>query len=234
MSALKQILQECIDELDANDYFCDIPILLADKEDLGFEIEKSIGILQNEGGKIGVFCITNLDAVSAENSDFGPIFSKINFSLEVYENPELNRGTGGTGKQAIEIAERIATLLHLFTPVSARGPVTIGEPAIDAAALTIAEGVELPGYKINFSVPGLIQNEREKIKTPEINNENRVITLSCETSGAAIFYTTDGTKPGPLNGNLYTEKFLAPACILKARAFLSGYLASKITTITIN
>jgi hypothetical protein len=47
------------------------------------------------------------------------------------------------------------------------------------------------------------------------------IILACETAGAAIYYTTDGTYPTPTNGTLYSDPFAAPAVGTTIRA--AGY-----------
>lgn len=54
---------------------------------------------------------------------------------------------------------------------------------------------------------------KRKVATPTINESvttfdtSRNITLACGTSGASIYYTTDGTAPSAENGTLYSAPF---------------------------
>ena len=53
------------------------------------------------------------------------------------------------------------------------------------------------------------------------------IAISCDTEGAQIYYTTDGTEPSPENGTLYTEPLnITESTLLHAVAVKEGCLAS--------
>src|SRR5262249_14276868 len=69
-------------------------------------------------------------------------------------------------------------------------------------------------------------------------NEPFQVTLSCETAGAAIYYTLNNDNPSPTNGTLYTgpiaiagspSKAVVP---LRAGAFQAGLLPSTVLTHT--
>ncbi len=64
-----------------------------------------------------------------------------------------------------------------------------------------------------------------------IKKEAIAVSLSCATSDAQIYYTTDGKEPNVTNGTLYKEPFSIKAntCV-RARAFHVDKLASAITT----
>lgn len=78
--------------------------------------------------------------------------------------------------------------------------------------------------------PILIQGgeAKETVKTPVIKptvlelHENDLITITCATEDAAIYYTTDGTDPTQ-ESTKYTEPFaFTESCIIKARAYYEG------------
>jgi hypothetical protein len=57
------------------------------------------------------------------------------------------------------------------------------------------------------------------------------IVLSCNTAGATIVYTTDGSTPTPTNGTVYTTPIvLSIACTLKAIAYANGYTTSAVSS----
>ncbi|MBQ9077246.1 MAG: chitobiase/beta-hexosaminidase C-terminal domain-containing protein [Muribaculaceae bacterium] len=56
-----------------------------------------------------------------------------------------------------------------------------------------------------------------------------VITITCTTEGASIYYTLDGTAPSAENGILYTEPFsISEDCTVKAIAIMEGITDSEI------
>ncbi len=84
----------------------------------------------------------------------------------------------------------------------------------------------------------------EKVDAPDFNHKGGfydstiAVTLTSQTPGAIIRYTTDGTEPTVENGNDYTLPLsLARVTtrkghVIRARAFLDGYIASNTKTHT--
>jgi hypothetical protein len=76
------------------------------------------------------------------------------------------------------------------------------------------------------------------VATPIISIPTSVIytpssaTISCSTSGASIYYTTDGTTPTQSSTLYTTEIPVTSAFTLKAKAFLTGYTESLLATAT--
>jgi plastocyanin len=59
------------------------------------------------------------------------------------------------------------------------------------------------------------------------------VEISCDTEGAKIYYTTDGTTPTTDNGTLYTGAItIAKTTVLRAAAFVTGYQPSDTDTQT--
>jgi len=59
------------------------------------------------------------------------------------------------------------------------------------------------------------------------------VEISCNTDGAAIYYTTDGTTPATDNGTLYASAItINKTTVLRAAAFITGYQPSDVDTQT--
>ena len=70
----------------------------------------------------------------------------------------------------------------------------------------------------------LIEKGRERFDAP------KEITLSSETEGAKIYYTTDGTEPTEKSA-LYTKPFsISASCVVSARCFKEGCTSSFVAT----
>jgi hypothetical protein len=59
------------------------------------------------------------------------------------------------------------------------------------------------------------------------------LTITSDTAGAAIYYTTDGSAPAPFNGTLYTAPItIDHTTVLRAIAVKSNYLSTNVDTQT--
>ena len=96
------------------------------------------------------------------------------------------------------------------------------------------------------SILNLTITTTRKIATPTITESakqfdtSRPVTLACGTSGAKIYYTTDGTTPSATNGTLYTAPFDVTAnsdnpaqTTVKAIAILENWTSSDSASKTI-
>jgi hypothetical protein len=63
-------------------------------------------------------------------------------------------------------------------------------------------------YRITMTVE-ITADRKDKVATPQISASGASITLTCATSGAACYYTTDESFPGPGNAAalLYSTPF---------------------------
>ena len=60
---------------------------------------------------------------------------------------------------------------------------------------------------------------------------NTTVTISCDTVGAEIYYTTDGSIPSETNGNLYSSSFvITTSTTIKAIALKDGYYPSEVVS----
>ncbi len=88
-------------------------------------------------------------------------------------------------------------------------------------------------YDCRFKTSGGLSTVLPQLDAPTITRNGAAYTLTCGTSGAAIFYTLDGSNPSPRNGTFYSAPFTpATGLTLNARAWLAGYLASDLSSAT--
>ena len=85
-------------------------------------------------------------------------------------------------------------------------------------------------------VYGVLGIEADIVETPVISADAGIYmspfnaSITCETEGARIYYTTDGTTPTE-NSTQYTAPIeISNSCTLKARAFKGGFEASNTAT----
>ena len=89
------------------------------------------------------------------------------------------------------------------------------------------------GKKISGFVKELIDWKTEQVATPTANPDSSLITsaniaLSCSTSGANIYYTTDGSTPTESSTLYSTPIAISSETILKAKAFKTDYPPSEV------
>lgn len=225
-SLLETLQQECADRLSALPFFANIPILVEHLKGFQSEYDRALGPNTVTGGKIGA-CVTIITPTANANWQevFGPFFDEIPITALVQENREVNQDpTCGTLVSALEICENIAAAWQQFFPTSANGPLIPLKP-------TIIRGPDddFVNYNVAFKTMGGLTTDLPQVATPT-GVLTASLTLACSTAGAAIFYTQNGSNPGPRNGTLYTAPF-TPTGTVKARAWLAGYLSSNTLTV---
>jgi len=226
MSLLESLQQECADRLSALPAFAWLPVLVEHRRDYQSEYQRALGPLLTTAGRTGA-CVTVLTPTANARwpETGGPFFDEIPLVARVQENPVVNRDPArGTGQSALTICEAIALAWWQFYPVAAGGPLVPGQP-------TIARGPagDFVTYEVRFVAQGGVGLALPACAVPTLAGTSPLLTLACATPGAAIFYTQDGSGPGPRNGALYTAPF-AKTGPVKARAWLMGCAASATLT----
>ena len=235
MGVLKQLRTQIQQRLQAVAYFADITILTEDKGDIENEIARALGAVTAAGGKLGICAVVMTAAGSVRNPNLpGPYLEAITVAVHVEENVLINNAVAGTSKPASDVAEQVLAALHRWTPTGFVRPliaqpntVRVVEPAIGdiayACVLAVANGIPVV----------TLSTVATPVADPADGEVPQTVELTCATAGAAIFYTTDGSLPSPVNGTLYTVPVaVTEAGSLKARAFLAGYLDSVLMTAT--
>ena len=233
MSILASLQQQISDRIQADPMFAYVPVFTERIKELQSEINLALGPLNGCAGKSGLVVVVLTPTANASFGEvFGPFFDDIRITVKVLENVTQNQDSlTGTGIPAVAAAEQICGLLHQFMPEGAGGPVLVRKPAI-----TLANDPLNLVYQCHFRTSGGLRNVPPKLASPGCTQQNGLLTMSCATAGAAIFYTLDGSLPLPRNpmAFLYTAPVTSvPGATLKARAFLAGYLNSEIAMATL-
>ncbi len=95
-------------------------------------------------------------------------------------------------------------------------------------------GTPTPGAMNNGGYLGLME-EVEISHLRGFYESAFIVELSCETAGAEIYYTTDGSKPNEITGALYNPEVrisITTTTCLRAMSFKTGYQSSRVATCT--
>jgi hypothetical protein len=228
--------QECCDLLSALPEFANVPVISEDTADAENAYARAMGTETSVGGKIGV-CVTvaTLNADTNFENVPGPYLDNVELVAFIEENVLINRDSAiGTLQRARALALLAAATWHQAYPLSCSAPLVVTKPTIQRMIsfdeLTNEGKV---AYKVNARARVLATAQLPQVQTPAVSESGGVITLSCATAGAALFYTLDGSNPTPRAATLYTAPFTpGPAFTLTARGWLAGYLASQPATTT--
>ncbi len=231
-AVLRQIRQQWLDFLEAIPYFADVSIFPEDKAEITNEAQRALGPGQVKAGRTGVLIVLmTVTAKVVNTGESGPVFNEIMMMARCYENPDVNRAPSGngTGKTYEALAEAVAGYTHgQCYPPSASGVMTLEDPGI-----VLGNDPDYPCKDVYFIVPGSLARPLPQLPAPIVTENAGMVTMVCATPGAAIFWTTDNTKPTPFNTLYLAPINVAPGQNLKARAWLAGCLTSPVTQLLI-
>lgn len=209
---LLNLQTDAFDRLRYDPYFSDVPVLL-EREGLTEEdLDQENGPLNKQDGKTGACAIVMQPEVLEPNANLpGPVV-KVMLMVQLIESRELNNSNIGTKKSAEAIGFNVLNLLHLYLPHHIEG---VGSALIpDKRPMIPVKTVntEWVSYTVRLTLEaGLTRTGR--VADPQISQDVAgVITLSCFTPDALIYWTIDGSYPAPGNdaATLYTEPFELP------------------------
>ncbi len=201
----------------ADPFFATIPVLVEQPRELSYELQASVAA----AGIWGVVLVPQAQ-VTSPNAP-GPIFDPVEFAIRFRANVPVASGPG-----ALETAETALALLHLYRPT------TVNE-VLCAAPQALQRVIEpdVVAYEVRVRTQAGAAFAVPQVATPAAASAGwqspQTVTLSCATSGAAVFYTLDGSAPAPRGASsiLYTSPMAVTGPgLLRARAWLAGYLAS--------
>lgn len=236
MDPLNRTLLDLHARADADPYFADIglyvmrPRLEANgevKESASFatiqqQVNNALACLLRKGGKGGAAVLFLMPAADADKPNVSGPQLKLTYTIRVQEDPIANFGPHGTRKTAEEIALHVLQLFHL---VRLNGGNCL---SADPDALTPIEPTRetagLVTYNVRLTQLAPLAPPRQ-VAMPLIAVAEGLVTLTCATGGARIFYTVDGSYPSAVNpaATLYAAPFAAPtSALLRAAAEVAG------------
>jgi hypothetical protein len=224
-SILASIQQEVADCLLADPFFANIPVLVEQPRDVSYELQASVAA----AGTWGVVLVPQA-LVSAPTAP-GPWFDPVEIAVIFRENVPVS-----TGPHALEVAETALALLHLYRPT------TFNEVIIAApTALKAVKEPNVVAYEIAVRTQAGAGYAVPQLDAPVISSAGtaspQTVALSSDQSGAAIYYTLDGSQPAPRGPTsfLYTAPFvISTPSLLRTRAWLAGFVASGEARATFN
>lgn len=232
-SVLEQLQVDIAARLEADPFFVDVPVyILRPRASLGFVqiqnlINQTLTGLRFQGGKCGVAVIVMIPTADSTEPDApGPRLTFIPV-VRVQEFPPINMGPSGTGKTAEEVALYVLQMLHQFNFGNNNVLVTASD------ALTPSDAFD-PKLTIDCKFNQYSGLQRAaKVATvlisPRSGSHSQSVTMTCDTAGAAIYYTTNGDYPTDAD-TLYTAPFTpAAAGTIRAAAIKTDYMQSDVS-----
>lgn len=236
---IDQLPSELQARLEADDFFEDIPVIIAEDGNLSAELSRKTSVFTRKFGKRGAAVIVLPFLLDDEHPslNLGPM--TIHPAFQVVENLSLNRDSQGTGKSARRIARRIRDVIKTAGFTGLLLNLRPGSPCIEPITL---EPDNLRGLQVNFSAVEVAEPETQ-VQTPVFTaattlDEGPGFTLTSPTAGAQIYYTTDDSYPSPHNtaARLYPGTPVPiPTAGMTVRtcAYKTGLIASWVTRRTL-
>lgn len=233
LSIMEYDQDDIVARLKVDPYFsAGVPIL---EQRLGItenDVQIAISTANNQNGLIGTVVIVLMPRLAGKDPNApGPRYT-VRYPVQVIDWPTVRRQTvGGSQVSAEAAADRIREILHGLITARLQGqtqitfdkmePVQVKDGQISYIVTFARYGTDVP--PIACAAVGI-----------SLSSSQNLITMSCQTAGAAIYYTIDGTYPSSkaATGTLYTSPFTAPptgSTVRAAAEFVSaGYQQSNV------
>lgn len=162
-------------------------------------IKSALAGLEKKNGKAGLACVVMLPDVKGESVNSAAPAMQLHIKVRIIENRLTNEGVGGTGITASKLALHVVQLLNRRA--------FRGGNALYCDLKAMVQEVPLPddekAHECAF-IQNITPDALPKVATPTISAAGTLITLSCTTSAAVIYYTLDGGYPGSGNAGVLT------------------------------
>lgn len=207
--------------------FSDMHVVIEGARDEGgqalFEtaVEKALAGQIPAGGKLGLCAIIFQPEGAPESVMNRGLSFKLTSRVRIIESKALNDGPQGTG---IAAADRLADAMLLLQCWQPRPGKTA--TIVTFERLTVKDEPDLEVWEFELAVQDAGKG-RERCNVVTFGGTSTALSMTCSTSGAQIWFTTDGTLPAAgINGTLYTTPVdVHDAAVVRAVAFKSGLSA---------
>lgn len=225
----------------ADEYFVDVPVIQYQKQELDAEVNRMLSIVTEKQGKVGVAVVVMPIAATdryLEASSKHPLFLRATYL--VLEHPEINKGPAGVGKPALSVCSRIRHLMKHYILGGYASPLV---PDEENFIVPVEDPLAPVAYQITFRCLENIDQNFFKVIEPmfALDNVRGILTITCDTPDATIYYTLDGTYPYTSSANpnagavVYTGPItLEGEVLVRTAAFKESYLPSNVNAARFN
>ncbi len=212
--------------LTADPLFANIQVLVEKLQDVNFLVTQNVG---KKGGMLTLITSPLAVVPKERRNQPGPYFDPITVVVRTFEYPTLNV----TGTRALDATLQACALLHRATPASGivetlvcHGYALRNDPdyIVYDATFTTMGGVKISNPSLPVVADPVI-----------VSDGSGNITITCATAHAFVWYSVTAAYPSPRSGTFYAGPFHTSTPVLvKARAWLPGYVTSNYITTQIN
>jgi hypothetical protein len=197
MDLLLQLQQDLADKLNSEAAFEYVTVATLRRHVIRSEVERRVAHLTAKNGRKGCGVTVRMPSILGIQPNVTPAQGEVLAALDVVENPEINGNAGGTGVTSEEAARAARTALHQF---AIEGKVLLYQDhkAIEPLAGLEKEFPGCLGYRVLLR-GRMSEAASAKCELPGISAPGQTVSLSTAEGGVAIYYTTDGSFPGPGN-----------------------------------
>lgn len=243
MSSTLELDQDDMAARLAADAVCGLVTVFAQRKGITEnDVITRLGALNSQGNKVGVVLIVLMPKLIAKEANTPAPMYDTRYTVQVIDWPAIRRqSAGGIQITAETMAERVRQILHFSS--FGRGQ-SLFFDGLDPAPMNDPNQIS---YLINFRKVGADTAISKcavvalsPAPTPPATSlaVPQTITMTCGTSGAAIYYSLDGSYPSavaaattPPTSYLYsTPVTISTACTLRAAASKTGLQQSDPTT----
>ncbi len=217
---LDQIKNDAYYRLLGDTFLDEVSILIDDEHDMANRDKVELGPKNVRNSKTGA-CITvlasNVPSLTSINTP-SPLMNIV-LTFEILEDVIVNAGDDGTGLTSGMIVARLVQLfhrMHIAERITGLKP----SPANPVQEIFDAGVKGRRGHLVFFEAANASFGCVDSVAQVTAVAVSGEVTLTCATSGATIYYTTDGSYPGSGNPNAtaYSAPFSPGTVTVRAAA----------------
>lgn len=224
---------DCLDKLQSEAAFATVNLVSQRKFLTSSMAELSSCWLTARGNKQGTAIIVGMPYIEDDLQQTGVSDATVAIPFYVFEQPDLAQSTGGPQLHAEELAITLRKLMRGFVFDGVCSLFTEGRSIVPAEPP--ADNTDVVCYEVTLK--GRLRMPAEsRVAVPTIAEAALTVTLTNQTSGATIYYTTDGSFPGAGNSaaHVYSTPFtVTSGTVVRFAAYKTGLSGSHVVQRTI-